>query len=632
MILRLILLAALCSATSACFSSSEKPKPARVTDMTYREEASPSEAQPLPWEIWRPFMDLEGHKLSNSSLIYGDELRQSGRNKSALDTYIKASKESLLPREAEAAALRLSGQYLVLDQADKALSSVGAYFRRRGLNEANVGLEFGLILAFSFGRSGDINQSLAWFARANTQAQRIPGGVHAATVGALLLLRSLPADKFESVANKWRADQFVNQLVGRERARRAALGYDQDDIRSEQPFWLGAAEINEPGQQGAISAVVDGETKLGVILSLSDRFGALGRDTRQGIDLALEANVDAPKIKIEARDVGVDTAAASAAVRELVAGSNVAMIIGPLLTEASVAAAGTARELGVPILSFSKSESFNTGQGVFRLGLTTTSQIEALVNAAYGDYKLTRFAIVYPQTAAGSEYLEAFRAKLAELNLPMILEISYSSSDESSMLEAVQRLESSTAEAVLIPDTIEVSTKLLSNIAPAVKRRMRPLGTALWDNPSKIAHSQAVFDRAIFVTPFFANSARPVVQQFVESYRGRFKTAPNFLAAQGFDAATLVINAIKRSKQERTPLAQALTQLPPYDGVTGAVSIDKQGEVRRALYVVEVTPTMFQEKMPLKATEGYNEVITAPSMAEDETAPLEGDQKVLSGY
>ena len=41
---------------------------------------------------------------------------------------------------------------------------------------------------------------------------------------------------------------------------------------------------------------------------------------------------------------------------------------------------------------------------------------------------------------------------------------------------------------------------------------------------------------------------------------------------------------------------------------------------------------MFQEKMPLKATEGYNEVITAPNMAEDETAPLEGDQKVLSGY
>ena len=122
------------------------------------------------------------------------------------------------------------------------------------------------------------------------------------------------------------------------------------------------------------------------------------------------------------------------------------------------------------------------------------------------------------------------------------------------------------------------------------------------------------------------------MQQFVESYRGRFKTAPNFLAAQGFDAATLVINAIKRSKQERIPLAQALTQLPPYDGVTGAVSIDTQGEVRRALYVVEVTPTMFQEKMPLKATEGYNEVITAPNMAEDETAPLEGDQKVLSGY
>jgi branched-chain amino acid transport system substrate-binding protein len=127
---------------------------------------------------------------------------------------------------------------------------------------------------------------------------------------------------------------------------------------------------------------------------------------------------------------------------------------------------------------------------------------------------------------------------------------------------------------------------------------MRPLGTAMWDNAVKIARSQALFERAIFVAPFFSQSNRPEVQSFIESYRAKYKTTPNFLAAQGFDAGTVIMNAIAKRDSSGSSFGEAVKNMPPYSGVTGVIAARASGELERAFYVVEVLRDTFQEKMP----------------------------------
>jgi branched-chain amino acid transport system substrate-binding protein len=564
----------------------------------------------MPWEVWAPFQDLNGQRLSNKDILLGDELVEAGKRRAALDAYLRAKSESLLPREAESVVLRVASQYLALDQADRSLSAVSGYFKSRGLNEAQVELPFSLILAFAYGRKGDIDQSLAWFSRAQRQSLGKGFGAEIATKGSQLLLRTVQPLTFETMAVKWRADQFINEQIGRERLRRASAGYDESREASLVPFWSAYGDATMAAGSLPVGPRPGAEPVVGVILSLSDKFGSLGRDTRQGIDLAIEADPEQPKIKVEMRDVGADTVAASAAVRELAAGPGASVIVGPLLTEAAVSAAGTAREVGVPLVSFSKSESFKTGGDIFRLGATTSSQINSLVDVAFGEYKIARYAIVYPESANGTEFLHALQSKLGSLNLPLVLELSYASGDEASMLTAAQQLESSTAEAVLIPDSIEVSARLLSSLSPAVRRKIRPLGTALWDNPVKIANSQAVFEGSLFVTPFFPQSTRSVVQQFVQSYRGKYQTAPNFLAAQGFDVGTLVRMALRDAQRTSKTFAQALASLPPYDGVTGAITVDPSGGIRRVFNVVEVTADQFLEKTPGGEVRAFDGTIT----------------------
>ncbi len=633
------IVALVCLAVSAVACSTlEKPKkPKPIQSRGYQERPTAEMAERMPWEIWQPYYDLKGGRLTNQSLILGDELQERGKRQAALEAYLKAGADSLDAAQAEAAAIRIASQHLALDDSKKALSSVGSYFKRQGLGEQDVEVPFALLLAFAYGRHADIDQSLAWFSKVSTHGR--PGGPAAsvAGTGTGLLLRTLPDAEFERIATSWHGDTFVADRIGKERLRRTSMGWNTEDYPAATPFWAGFAGVSLSDSSGNVARQgISGSPSVGLVLSLSDRFGALGRETKQGFELAVEANSTMQqKVSVVARDVGADTAAASAAVRELATGAGVSVIAGPLLTEAATSAAQAARDVGVPIISLSKSESFSTGNGVFRLGATTTSQVEALVNSAFGDYGISRFAIAYPQSASGTEFLELFRKKLGSLGLSLELEVGYVASDEASLIDVAQQLEGSSAEAVLLPDSIEVSERLLRNFSPSLKKRMRPLGTALWDNAAKIARSQAVFERAIFVSPFFAQSSREEVQRFIESYKGRYNITPNFLAAQGFDAGTLVMNAMTKGGGS---FSSALESLPPYNGVTGVLSVSSSGEILRSFYVVEVLRDSFQEKLPPSNPQQSRVAVRrspAPTIsgAPVSNTPMLGDQeRVDSGY
>ncbi|MFN4896868.1 MAG: penicillin-binding protein activator [Pseudomonadota bacterium] len=607
-----------------------KPKPLPAPNYSYREDVQPELAKRMPWELWQPFQDLAGQPITNRQVILGDELQERGKRRSALDAYLSASSEALSPAEGEATTLRIASQYLALDQAKEALSTTGAFFKRRGAGESEVSVPFALLLAFAYGRHGDIDQSLAWFSKVSQQGRAGGPAIRVAETGLGLLLRTLPDVEFERVAVKWREEIFINEQIGRERLRRSSAAFDPDDYRSDKPFW---AWFESPASTNAQR--ISGEPVVGLLATLSDRFAGLGRDTKQGFELAVEANnFGGQRVVVQVRDVGSEPAAASAAIRDLVTNAQVSVIAGPLLTESAVAAAQTARELAVPMLSFSKSESFQTGSGIFRLGATSSSQVEALVNSALGDYGITRFAVVYPQTPSGTELLEAFRKKLGALGLTLELELGYAASDDTSLIDVVRQLESSSAEAVFIADNLEVSERILRSFSPGLNKRIRPLGSAMWDNAQKIARSQALFERALFVTPFFAQSTRDEVRKFNESYRSKYGVNPNFLAAQGFDAATVIVNALRAGLRSSSAFESALLQSPPYRGVTGTISVGSTGELQRRFYVVEVLRDSFQEKMPpVNPTKPVAGVLSSGAVKVPSNTPLLGaTEKVDSGY
>lgn len=596
--------------------STEEPlRPAnRFPDARRSSSEKQASVPRFPFEIWVPFRDVEGGQITNKLILLGDEHYQQGRRKDALRAYGDAlAKTQLSNAEREALVIRVASLQLAQDETERTLRTISDYFRYRGLSEEEVGVPFSLILAYGYGRKSDINQSLAWFSRAFLIADGKGPAAEASRLGVGLLLRTIPDVQFEQMAANWRNDEFVNSIIGRERSRRSGRGYHEVLWDTKRAFWL----MDSGEQSGEVAPLPStGEPTIALLLSLNDKLASLSRSTREGVELAILSDTGSPKIRLEVRDVGSSPISASTAVREL---QKADVFLGPLLSEPATAAADTAREVNAPLVALSKSESFRTGDGVYRLGATTSSQVEALVKSAYGHFEITRFGLVYPADGNGTESARAFKEQLARLGLTLVFETSYGSADDVSLLTAAREIETHDAGAVFIPDDLGVASKILSNLPASVRKRSRALGPATWDNPVKLANSQALFESALFVSPFFSESARPVVRQFIDSYKGHFQASPNFLAAQGFDAATLLISALRRAKADGDPLRVALGHLPPYEGATGLITISGSGEFERVFKVIEV------------ANQGFVELPDLSSVAPHRTNVIMRGDQVVSG-
>jgi hypothetical protein len=99
--------------------------------------------------------------------------------------------------------------------------------------------------------------------------------------------------------------------------------------------------------------------------------------------------------------------------------------------------------------------------------------------------------------------------------------------------------------------------------------------------------------------------------KFIAEYRKKFGKAPDFLAAQGFDAMTIAIGAARQTLKDGTPLDLAMKNIDAYDGLTGSMRVDTSGEVQRAYAVLEVKDGRIQAISGKE--ENQNQVISQAS-------------------
>ncbi|NJN98481.1 MAG: ABC transporter substrate-binding protein [Anaerolineales bacterium] len=91
-----------------------------------------------------------------------------------------------------------------------------------------------------------------------------------------------------------------------------------------------------------------------------------------------------------------------------------------------------------------------------------------------------------------------------------------------------------------------------------------------------------------FTTHFFLDDQRPQTQQWAETYKAANAVAPDTLAALGYDAATILLEAIRQADTlDVEPVAEALAQ-GRFEAVTGPLTFDPQHNPRRPVPVVQV--------------------------------------------
>lgn len=557
--------------------------PDKTTDIKLPEnETLAARRDEKPWEVFSLGYDLYGRPLQNRFLALGDEYFSQGLKNQAIGEYLKAETagDILSPAEEEVAILRISAAELSQDRARESLAILSKYFAQEGRGVDTVKPPFSIVFGYAYGRSGDINQALAWLSRAFRTAAGNAKISTSARTGVDLILRSLSDEKLYDLPSQWLSDTFISGAIGRENRRRAETLTPHDGATNMLGSVGGA-----PDSATAATTTIQQPANIVALLPLTGPYGRLGTSSRNGISLVLDGRNDG--ITVNYLDTKGDAAQATRHINEMVVRREASVVIGPLLATPAAAAATVAAQNNIPMVALSKKSDFAAGGSVFRLGTTTPSQVMSLLEKTYATLGMTKYALIYPANENGFEYANIFKIIAGRMRLEVVYEASYHVADSASFMSVGQALQQLDVEGVFFPADIDSAVTFMQALPEQLRARIKLLGTPAWDDADKLARSKQLMNNAIFVTPFFMQDTDQLVQNFVTTYQRRFGSAPDFMAAQGFDVATLVVAALQKQRSTGMSFVQALQEIDHYNGVTGVIAYSGNGELFRKLAVIQ---------------------------------------------
>ncbi|MBN2428358.1 MAG: penicillin-binding protein activator [Deltaproteobacteria bacterium] len=614
------------------------------------------------WALSSPMVVLaadaqEIRAEENPALQRGIELYKQGRLERALREFQKiTSREPLSPSSFRAHYLMARIFYEKKDP-QKALSQLanipdlkktppvwllqGAALIASGLTEQGLDMLKG-VEEQSLSQ-GDRSLYLQALAEGNIRQGKILPGLYLLQAALLLSqegnfhLLDLARDALATQAGSATLDEarfmfqgmIMGDLVSLEKARRLRVaGHSNEAISHIRDVLRSSSHPLTHRKAEEAYLEITGEAwmqrSIGVILPLSGRYASFGRLVKRGMEMALQADQENGKgaVKLIFKDSGADADKASLAVRDLARDGQVVGIVGPIFGSAALNAARQAQQERIPILTLSPRQGLpQVGDYVFRSSLTSSAQVDAILQHAIVDQGLGTFAVLYPDNKMGRDFVASFLGQVGFMGGEVVASQSYSEkatdfrvpiklllgldpnapepeeepkedlAEESAegLAETDEEGPQLPFEALFIPDYADRVGLLIPQLAYYGVENVQLLGISGWNDPELVKIAGKYVDGAVFPDGFFVYSPYLFVKDFVDRFQELYKQEPSILDAQGFDAANIVLKLFENPQvRTRDDFRDALGRLQNYPGVTGATTFDAFGEAQKVLYLLQV--------------------------------------------
>jgi branched-chain amino acid transport system substrate-binding protein len=115
------------------------------------------------------------------------------------------------------------------------------------------------------------------------------------------------------------------------------------------------------------------------------------------------------------------------------------------------------------------------------------------------------------------------------------------------------------------------------------------LGGDGWDSPALVKIGGEAVNGTYYSNHFSVSDPNPKIQKFVADYKARYGETPDALAGLGFDAASILFDAIKRANStEGAKIRDALAATKDFAGITGNITLDKDRNAVKPAVVLQV--------------------------------------------
>lgn len=337
-----------------------------------------------------------------------------------------------------------------------------------------------------------------------------------------------------------------------------------------------------------------GQTVIGVSAPLTGPRALLGRNLKQGVELALgEINaaggvLNKPLSVVYEDDQGDNPNAALNAVSKLTQVSKVPVMLGPHYTVAQLATQklfceGTAVSLsgasGIPVTA-------GGCRFVIRVRANDSIQARALVAYATKELKIDRIGLLSVNDDFGRGGAGRVTAILEESGLKAVAVESHNAGDKDFSAQ-LSRFKSAGA-GLIIMWTHDSEAGLIVRQAKQLGLAIRFAGSTSLSEPTFIKLAGDAAEGVISANDFVASNQDPRVQDFVKRYQAKYNMLPEIWAATYYDATHLAAKALNKAAAADPRKIREVFDGLQHDGLLASYACAQNGDCNHQIHIVEV--------------------------------------------
>ncbi len=342
--------------------------------------------------------------------------------------------------------------------------------------------------------------------------------------------------------------------------------------------------------------------KIGMVYELTGNTASYGTSAANGANLAfkeINANggVLGKKLEIITADNKGEPSESANAMTKVITQDRVVAVTGFTVSSCGIAGSVVAEDNKIPFVAaatVNPKVTVDEATGkvkdyTFRACFIDSFQGTVGANFAWNSLKTKKAAIMVDNSSDYSKGLaKVFKSVYTERGGQIVSEEAYLQKDQD-FKATLTTIKAQNPEIIYIPGYYEDVGKIVKQ-ARELGITIPILGGDAWDSPrlAELGGAQAL-NNTYFTNFYSVEDKNPVSNSFVEAYQKEYGQVPDSMAAMGYDAARLLVDAIKRANStDANKIREALAATKNFPSVSGEMNLNESHDAVRGVVIIEM--------------------------------------------
>jgi branched-chain amino acid transport system substrate-binding protein len=333
--------------------------------------------------------------------------------------------------------------------------------------------------------------------------------------------------------------------------------------------------------------------KVGLIAELTGDIPAVGASCKNAAQMAVQEINDAGgfqfgdkkyKVDLIIEDNAGKADQSVSAAQKLITQKKVVAIVGPNASRYALPAAEIAESSKVVLItpwSTTPKTTLDSKTGlsknyVFRSCFIDPFQGRVVAKFTLEKLQLKKAAILYDVASEYNKGIAEIFKDVYEKNGGKVVAFETYTTNDKDFSSQLTKIKRAAPQIIFLPNYYS-EVPLQIQQAKRLGIKVPFIGSDSWGSEELLKLCGKDCNDYYFSTHYAADAATDVTKKFIESYKAKYGSTPDDVAALTYDSFGLLWQALKSAgKNDRQAVRDALAKIPQYDGVTGTMQF-KEG-------------------------------------------------------